>query len=158
MTKPRIYVDTTIPSAYHTRRTDPTMIRWHAATRKWWDLAMHTSELLVSRAVLKELSRGTSEEVVLRLALVRDLEVLNFNDEIGLAAATYIRHRLMPMDPEGDALHLAMASYHRCDALATWNFHHLANPNKLDRIKKLNEELGLSVPRILSPLDLMEER
>ncbi len=158
MPKPRIYVDTTIPSAYHTRRTGPTMIRWHAATRRWWDLAIHTSELLISRAVLKELSRGTPEEVVLRLELVKDLEVLDFNHDVAVAAATYIRHKLMPMDPEGDALHLAMASYHRCDALVTWNFHHLANATKLDRIKRLNEELGLYVPRLLSPLDLMEER
>ena len=109
MPKPRIYVDTTIPSAYHTARTAPAMLKRRDQTRRWWNLAMRTSEMLISRAVLKELSRGISEQVILRLALVKDLEVLTFNDEVALAAATYIRHKLMPMDPEGDALHLAMA-------------------------------------------------
>jgi hypothetical protein len=27
----------------------------------------------------------------------------------------YVRHRLMPAAPAGDALHLALASYHKCD-------------------------------------------
>jgi predicted nucleic acid-binding protein len=157
MPKPRIYVDTTIPSAYHTARTAPAMLKRRDQTRRWWNLAMQASEMLISRAVLKELSRGTSDQVVLRLALVKDLEVLSFNDEVGVAAARYIHHKLMPRDPQGDALHLALASHHRCDVLVTWNFQHLANPNKLDRIRKLNEELGLSVPRIVTPEDLMEE-
>ncbi len=157
MPKPRIYLDTTVPSAYHTNRVDPRMVERRAITRRWWELAVHTSQLLISDAVLRELSDGMSDQVVLRLALVEHLEVLQASDDIAVTANTYVRHQLMPQDPEGDALHLALASHHRCDALATWNYHHLANLNKLDRIKRLNEELGLFVPRILTPLDLMEE-
>ena len=157
MPRPRIYVDTTIPSAYYTSRTDPAMLKRRDDTRRWWDVAVHTSELLISRAVLKELSGGNSEHVVQRLALVQDLEVLNSNDDIALTVATYIHHKLMPADPEGDALHLALASHHGCDELVTWNYHHLANPNKLDRIRRLNEKLRLPVPRILTPVHLMEE-
>ena len=36
----------------------------------------------------------------------------------------------MPQDPQGDALHIAIASFHNVDALLTWNFAHIANPNK----------------------------
>jgi predicted nucleic acid-binding protein len=154
MPKPRIYVDTTVPSAYHTDRTDPGSVERRATTRRWWPLALQGSELLISRAVLKELSRGRAEEVVLRLALIEDLEVLRSSARIASTVDAYIRHKLMPQDPEGDALHLALASHHRCDALVTWNYHHLANPNKLDRIRKLNEEL--LTPRICTPTDLLE--
>jgi predicted nucleic acid-binding protein len=157
MPKPCIYVDTTVPSAYHTDRTDPEMVKRRATTRRWWEVAARTPKLLISDAVLQELSDGRPDQVELRLALVEDLEVLRSSDEIALTTATYIRHKLMPQDPEGDALHLALASHHKCDALATWNYHHLANRNKLDRIKRLNEGLGLFVPRILTPLDLLEE-
>ncbi|HEX5871098.1 MAG TPA: hypothetical protein VFY65_11805 [Longimicrobium sp.] len=91
---------------------------------------------------------------MLRLALVEDLEVLGSSPEIASTADAYIRHKLTPQYPEGDTLHLALASHHGCDTLVTWNYHHLANPNKLDRIRKLNEEPGLSVPRICTPKDL----
>jgi predicted nucleic acid-binding protein len=156
MPKPHIYVDTTIPSAYHTNRTDPGAVERRSQTRQWWNFARQDSELRISRAVLKELSRGRAEEVVMRLALVDGLKVLRSSAAIELTARTYIRHKLMPQDPEGDALHLALASHHRCGALVTWNYHHLANPNKLDRIIALNEELGLFVPRICTPKDLLE--
>jgi predicted nucleic acid-binding protein len=157
MAKPRIYLDTTIPSAYYTNRVDPRMVERRAITRRWWEVAARTSELLISDTVLRELSDGLSDQVVLRLRLVEDLEVLKSSDEIATTAAIYMRHKLMPQDPDGDALHLALASHHKCDALATWNYHHLANANKLDRIKRVNGALGLFVPRILTPLDLMEE-
>src|SRR5712691_1000632 len=35
-------------------------------------------------------------------------------------------HYVMPADPAGDALHLAIASFHKCDFLLTWNCQHLA--------------------------------
>ena len=35
----------------------------------------------------------------------------------------YLAHKLMPMDALGDARHLALATFHRCAVLATWNCH-----------------------------------
>jgi predicted nucleic acid-binding protein len=157
MPKPRIYVETTIPSVYHTDRTDPVMARHRAATRSWWEAAVHSCELLTSPAVLIEAARGRREQALRRLALLQGLELLVSSEAIAETAATYIRHKLMPADPRGDALHLALASHHKCDVLVTWNYRHLANANKLDRIVRLNGELGLPVPRILTPVDLLEE-
>jgi predicted nucleic acid-binding protein len=156
MTKPRIYLDTTIPSAYHTTRTDAGALERRAATRRWWHLAAPTSEFLISDAVLVELSDGISDQVVLRLALVEGLRLLPSGEDISQTVIAYMRHKLMPQNPEGDALHLALASHHKCDVLATWNYHHLANSNKLDRIRRLNEERGLFVPRICTPKALLE--
>lgn len=69
----------------------------------------------------------------------------------------YIARKLMPNDPTGDALHLALASFHRCDFLATWNCQHLANANKFDHIRGVNGILGLMVPALVTPLELLAE-
>ena len=58
---------------------------------------------------------------------------------------------------DGDALHLAIASYHRCDFLVTWNCKHLANANKFGHIRRINGILGLSVPSLVTPLELLGE-
>jgi hypothetical protein len=63
----------------------------------------------------------------------------------------------MPANPLGDALHLAMASYHRCDFLVTWNCRHLANANKFAQIRRVNSLLGLFVPTLVTPLELLGE-
>jgi hypothetical protein len=67
----------------------------------------------------------------------------------------YIRHKVMPGDPLGDALHLALASYHKCDFLLTWNCRHLANANKFGHIRRINTVLGLFVPMLVTPLELL---
>ena len=61
----------------------------------------------------------------------------------------------MPDDPVGDALHLAIASYHKCDFLLTWNCRHLANANKFGHIRRVNTLLGLYVPLLVTPLELL---
>jgi len=67
----------------------------------------------------------------------------------------YVWHRVMPADPGGDALHLALASYHRCDFLVTWNCRHLANANKFGHIRRVNVLLGLFVLALGTPLELL---
>jgi hypothetical protein len=61
----------------------------------------------------------------------------------------------MPRNPLGDALHLALASYHRCHFLLTWNCTHLANANKFEHIRHINNLLGLSVPILTTPVELL---
>lgn len=157
MPKPRIYVDTSVPSAYHTDRTDPRMLERRAITRTWWDAAVRSSELVISDVVLQELAGGRPEQAVLRLELVKGLRRLRSGPAELATALSYMRQKVMPGNPLADALHLAIASHRRCDVLVTWNYHHLANPNKLDRIRKLNAGMGLSLPRILDPEQLIED-
>ena len=53
--------------------------------------------------------------------------------------------------------HLALASYHKFDYLLTWNCEHLANANKAGHIRWINTVLGLYVPMLITPLQLMGE-
>ena len=62
----------------------------------------------------------------------------------------------MPADPTGDALHLASASFHKCDFLVTWNCQHLANANKFGHIRRVNTLLGLFVPALVTPWSYSE--
>lgn len=66
-----------------------------------------------------------------------------------------VHHKLMPVSPDADALHLALASSSGCDFIVTWNCKHLANPNKFAHVQHLNRLLGLPVPEIVTPQDLL---
>jgi len=90
-----------------------------------------------------------------RLELIKDLPLLPVDEGVVEIVQAYIRHRLMPGDPGGDALHLALASYHKCDFLVTWNCAHLANANKFGHIRRINALLGLFVPALVTPLELL---
>jgi hypothetical protein len=155
MMRPRAYVETTIPSFYFEARTTAEIVARREWTRCWWNTAGARYELVISGAVLDELAGGLPERSAERLRLVQNLPLLPFSPAIAEIAQAYIRHRLMPADPAGDALHLAMASYPRCDFLVTWNCLHLANANKFGHLRRVNVMLGLYVPAIVTPLELL---
>lgn len=155
MSLPRIYVETTIPSFYHETRTAPEIVARREWTRQWWSTAAARYELVTSPAVLDELGSGPSDRSGAWLALVADLPVLTVSPAIVEIVQAYIRHKLMPANPTGDALHLALASYHKCDFLVTWNCEHLANANKFGHIRRINTMLGLFVPALVTPMELL---
>ena len=155
MSGPRVYVETTIPSFYHEARTTPEVVARREWTRRWWATAHGRYELVTSPAVLDELSGGDPERVAERLALIEGLPLLAIDPAVGEIVDTYIRHKVMPANPRGDALHLALASHHKCDFLVTWNCLHLANANKFGHIRRINVLLGLYVPALVTPLQLL---
>lgn len=155
MSLPRVYVETTIPSFYHETRTAPEIVARRDWTRQWWSAAAERYELVTSPAVLDELGSGPSDRSGAWLALVADLPVLSVSAAIIEIVESYIRHKLMPANPTGDALHLALASYHKCDFLVTWNCEHLANANKFGHIRRVNTMLGLFVPALVTPMELL---
>ena len=91
------------------------------------------------------------------MALVDNLPRLEIVDDIADIIDVYIDNHLMPKERLGDALHLALASYHKCDFLLTWNCTHIANANKFEHIRIINARLGLFVPSLVTPLELCEE-
>jgi len=149
----RVYIETTIPSLYHTARTDPESVARMHWTRQWWAEFGPQFELLTSPAVILELQQGSTEKTEDRLELISGLELLDITDDVERIVAVYIDRLVMPSDPGGDALHLAITSYYGLDVLLTWNCRHLANPNKMEHIESVNRELGLPMPVITTPLN-----
>ena len=157
MVKTRVYVETTIPSFFHEDRTAPDIVARRQWTREWWSTAGDRHELVTSQAMLDELAEGRRDRSAVRLAMVSGLQLLAIVPAIADIVEAYIQHRLMPADPTGDALHLAMVSYHKCDFLVTWNCRHLANANKFGHLRRINTLLGLFVPALVTPLELLGE-
>ena len=151
----RVYIETSIPSFYYTLRTDIESRAMKSWTRKWWNQYADQFTLVSSLAVIEELGDGTSEKTQDRINLVENLEMLSISPRIHRITQIYIDKLIMPQDPFGDALHLAIASFHNVDALLTWNYKHIANLNKIYRIRQINQELGLPTPELATPLNYL---
>lgn len=153
----RAYIETTIPSFYFEVRSEPEMVARRNWTRAWWAAASSRDEIVTSEAVLEELAAGDHPRRADCLTMVESLPLLGIESAIAETVEAYIAHHVMPRDPGGDALHLALASHYRCDFLVTWNCRHLANANKFDHIRRINGILGLFVPALVTPLELLGE-
>ena len=140
--KPRVYIETSIPSFYHESRTEPEMAARQQWTREWWDRYSQEYSLVTSVAVLNELDRGDYPSKDAAMQLVSALPLVKVEEAVTDIVHPYTRHKVMPDHPVGDALHLALASYHKCDFLPAWNCRHLANANKFGHIRRVNTLLG----------------
>ncbi len=150
-----VYVETSIFSFYHDRRTSPAIVAMHDWTHKWWNEHRWEYALATSAAVLAELDTGSLSHRQAALAMAMELPAIPVEDEIQVIVEVYLKHHVMPLNPLGDALHLAIASFHKFDYLLTWNCTHLANANKFGHIRRINTLLGLHVPELVTPLELL---
>ena len=155
--RPSAYIETSIPSFYYEIRTEPEMVARRNWTHDWWDDHLTDYDAYTSEAVIEELEGGSFPGKEDALKLMKNLSLLDINEPIADTVAAYISHHVMPSDPAGYALHLAIASFHKCDFLVTWNCRHLANANKFGHIRRINTLLGLFVPVIVTPLELLGE-
>lgn len=152
-----VYIETSIPSTYCEQRTEAKMVARRDWTRDWWDNHRKSYRIVTSDPVLDELTRADHPFKQEKIDLLAGVELLPLPDGIEEIVEAYVERYVMPRDPTGDALHLALASYHGCDVLLTWNCQHLANLNKLGHIRRVNTILGLHVPQLVTPLELLGE-
>jgi hypothetical protein len=150
--KPKVYVETSIPSFFFETRPEPEMVARREWTRQWWNIQLQNYTVVSSEAVLVELSNGNFPGKKDALELITQLPLLAIEDPVAEIVEAYINHRVMPSDP----LHLAVASYHACDFLLTWNCKHIANANKFAHIRRVNALLGIYCPSLVTPLELLE--
>lgn len=156
--KPRLYLETTIPSYLAARPSRDLIVAGHQqVTREWWDHARHSFDVYVSPVVLNELESGDPDAAARRLEYVADLPVVPLTDEVLLVRATYRERLGLPGDAEADLLHLAISVVHEMVYLLTWNCRHLANGVVIRRLQEANVALGRPTPIILTPEELIEE-
>lgn len=155
---PSVYIETTIPSFYFETRRHPTIVAWRASTRRWWDLFRDRYELVTSRAVFNEIAESPASKAKQMIRLLDSVKILDEPPELSQIVSFYVKNKLMPADAEGDAAHLAIASWHQVDFLLTWNCRHLANMNKAAHLRVINTRLGLKSPILTTPDTLVPEQ
>ena len=151
-----IYVETSIPSFYFETRPGAQMQARREWTREWWDYSKWQDHLVSSLWVLRELEDTPEPKRTECLTLLEGITLLKSAPEIDRMVDAYIEHKVMPADADGDARHLAVATFWKCDTLASWNCRHIANANKTSHIQHINRRLGYDTPQLITPLELLE--
>jgi hypothetical protein len=153
--KPRVYIETTIPS-YLTAWSTNNLVRTacQQITRDWWAVR-DRFDLFVSPAVARECRGGDPTAAAARIAVIRDLEVLDETAEASELARILVNRLRLPKRAEVDALHIALSAVHRLDFLLTWNCTHMANAMLASRIADCCIAFGCRPPIICTPYMLL---
>jgi len=148
--KQRIYIDTSIVGGYF----DEEFIE---ATQKLFE-RLEKGEIVFVISDLLDL------ELIDAPAHVRELlynfssdkfERVSLTEEIKLLADTYISAGVIGKTSLEDSRHIALATVNKVDVLASWNFKHIVNLDRIKGYNSVNLRLGYPMIEIRSPKDLI---
>lgn len=155
--KPRVYVETTVPSyltAWLSREL--VMAAHQQTTREWWDTRRDDFELFVSQFVVDEAAVGDSAAASRRLEMLADVPLLDPSENVYTLADALMKRVPLPPKAAADALHIAIAAVHGMDYLLTWNCTHIANAALRPSIETVCRENGYEPPVICTPEELLK--
>lgn len=156
--KPRVYIETTIPSYLTSRPNRDIIIAGHQqVTHRWWEERRDEFELYISQLVIDECQAGDREMARKRLGLIDGIKALQLDFPARDLARKLIAKGLLPTKAEADAFHVAIAAANAMDYLLTWNLRHIANAFMKKGIEEVCRESGFEPPVICTPDTLLAE-
>lgn len=164
MKKLKIYLDTSIINFLYIDDSP----EYRKATEVFFEdiVAMERIETYISNVVIDEINNTEDKNkrnILLETfkkytnikTLIAEDEIIN---EIASLGEKYIENNIIPKRKVADSLHIAYSTVFEMDILLSWNFHHLANINKEQKIIILNKTLGYNYPfRMANPLEVYFE-
>jgi len=142
-----LYLETSVIGAY-LDNGDPFR---RDLTIRWFEHELPEYQVYASLLVQREIERLEEPHRTGYLKILRPLERLELSDEVAILAEGYISRGIFHRKFMADAIHVAMASFHKVDYLVTWNFGHLANVRKQARVRLFNTAAGFFSPVIVTP-------
>lgn len=82
-------------------------------------------------------------------------ERVELTEEAIQLADTYILEKVVGKTSLEDCRHIALATINKVDVLASWNFKHIVNLDRIKGYNSVNLRLGYSMIEIRSPKDLV---
>lgn len=113
--------------------------------------------LVVSAVVTAELTSAPQPVRDLFDEMVSEAEVIEVTEAAIALQAAYLEAGILTEKWSDDALHVALASVARCDAIASWNFRHIVNYRRIPLYSAVNALHGLPPLRIHAPPELIDD-
>jgi predicted nucleic acid-binding protein len=146
----RIYVDTSIIGGYFDDE-------FSADTRALFK-RLEDGEVIfiISTILLQELQRAPANVTdLLNHYNPKCFEYVKLTTEAIELADKYIAEKVVGKTSVDDCRHIALATIIKADVLASWNFKHIVNLNRIKGYNGVNLKNGYSVIEIRSPKELI---
>ncbi len=148
--KQRIYIDTSVVGGYFDEEFKEATVALFQRLENG-EIVFVVSDLLELELVnaplkVRELLYNYSSEKFYRIELTEEAIKL---------ADTYISDRVVGQTSVEDCRHIALATINKVDVLASWNFKHIVNLERIKGYNSVNHRLGYQMIEIRSPKDLI---
>jgi len=149
--KQRIYIDTSVVGGYFDEE-------FKEATIKLFD-RLDNNEIIFVVSDLLDLELLKAPQQVRQLLHnypADKFQRVDLTEEAIILADKYINEKVVGKTSLEDCRHIALATVHKVDVLASWNFKHIVNLDRIKGYNSVNMRLGYSIIEIRSPKDLVK--
>ena len=149
--KQRIYIDTSIVGGYFDEEFNEATIQLFERSEN--------GELIFVVSDLLDLELINAPERVRNLLLqysADKFERVELSEEAIELSEKYISEKVVGKTSKEDCRHIAVATINKVDVLASWNFKHIVNLERIKGYNSVNLRLGYSIIEIRSPKDLIK--
>jgi|ERR1035437_54653 predicted nucleic acid-binding protein len=146
-----VYVDTSVIGGCF----DEEFKEWSNALFE--EFKVGVKKIMISDLMLQELELAR-EEVRNKITIVPETFRYNagITDEAIELAETYIAEGALTNKSYNDALHIALATLNPADVLASWNFKHIVNLERIRLYNSINLRLGYKFVEIRTPREILQ--
>jgi predicted nucleic acid-binding protein len=148
--KQRIYIDTSVVGGYFDEE-------FKEATIKLFE-RLDNNEIIFVISDLLDLELINAPQIVREHLLkysADKFQRVELTEEAIKLADSYIEKKVVGITSLEDCRHIALATIHKVDVLASWNFKHIVNLDRIKGYNSVNLRLGYSMIEIRSPKDLV---
>lgn len=148
--KQRIYIDTSVVGGFFDEEFSET-------TRALFE-RLEEDEVVFVISDLLELELINAPENVRNLLYDYSsdkFERVQLTEESVQLANNYIEEKVVGKTSLEDCRHIALATVNRVDVLASWNFKHIVNLDRIKGYNSVNYKMGYPMIEIRSPKDLI---
>lgn len=148
--KQRIYIDTSVVGGFFDEEfKDPTQ-------RLFKRLENNEVRFVISDLLELELLQAPRHVSDLLLNYPNDrFERIELTEETMILADRYITEKVVGWTSLEDCRHIALATINRVDVLASWNFKHIVNLDRIKGYNSVNLRLGYPTIEIRTPQELV---
>jgi len=156
--KPKLYLETTIPSYLTSRPSRDLIIAGHQQiTKEWWSHRKDKFDIYLSQFVIDEVRAGDAEAARDRLMAIKSFPLLDITSEVDDLTKRILASGIIPIKAGTDAAHIAIAAVHQMQFLMTWNCVHIANAILAKKTERVCRDYGYECPVICTPEELLGE-
>ena len=147
--KQRVFLDTSVFSAYLDERQSERMALTQEFWRKLENFEVYTSE--VTKQELEATTDSTKREQFCEL--IEGMEILGVSKDAEDLAGRYVKESIIPEKFINDALQMAIATVNQIAVVLSWNFRHMVNQKVKTRINAVNVSLNYQAVEIAAPAE-----
>ena len=148
--KQRIYIDTSVVGGFFDEEFKD------ATQRLFKRLEDNEVKFIISDLLELELIQAPKHVNELLLKYPTDrFERIELTEEIMNLADRYIAEKVVGRTSLEDCRHIALATINRVDVLASWNFKHIVNLDRIKGYNSVNLRLGYPTIEIRTPQELV---